>query len=140
MARRRSLENQGVSKRLQSAFGDRLHVARRAAGVGRHNQEVLAEALEITRTSISNIERGRHRVFLDQVYLAARALKVPLTDLLPPLEEVFTDAPVFTVTEAEFDQVSVLRVSEVARDLQRRETTDSRSSSTRSGRSARPRR
>ena len=128
-----------MSKRLQNAFGNRLHQIRRAPGVGRQNQQVLAEALEITRTSISNIERGRHRVFLDQVYLAAHALGVPLMELLPPVEEVFANTPVFTASDAAFDQRSVSRVSEVARDLQMRETTDSRSS-TRGGQSARNRR
>ena len=35
------------------------------------------------------MERGRHRIFLDQVYAAAHALGVTIEDLLPTVAEVF---------------------------------------------------
>jgi transcriptional regulator with XRE-family HTH domain len=90
MARLRSPEQRGVGKRVQVAFGRLLQIKRK----GRLKQDALAEALDVSRTSVSNIERGRHRVFLDQAYLAARALGIPLAELLPTVDEVF---PVISV-------------------------------------------
>lgn len=63
---------------MQVAFGKRLKAAR-----GDTPQSVLATALGVTRSSISNIENGRHRIFLDQVFALAAALKVDVADLLP---------------------------------------------------------
>ena len=51
-------------------------------------QKALASALGVTRTSISNIENVRHRVFLDQVYAASAMLDVPLSSLLPERAEI----------------------------------------------------
>ena len=91
MSKRRTDKGSALSQRIQVAFGDRLRAVRKASTEGRVNQDVLALALEVTRTSVSNIERGRHRVFLDQVYLAAEALGVEVIDLLPAKDEVFRD-------------------------------------------------
>jgi transcriptional regulator with XRE-family HTH domain len=85
-----------MSQRVQATFGSRLKKARKEAARQRIRQDALAAALEISRTSISNIERGRHRVFLDQVYAAARALGVEVADLLPTMEEVFPRSAVST--------------------------------------------
>lgn len=116
MARRRRPENEALSKRVQLAFGRRLQERRRAS-VGK-NQETLALALDVTRTSISNIERGRHRVFLDQAYLAAKTLGVPLADLLPSVDDVFSENSVVLAPNAGLGQNSVMRVSEIAQSIQ----------------------
>lgn len=81
---------------MQRFFGSRLQAVRRGGLQQRVTQDALAEALEVSRTSVSNIERGRHRVFLDQVYAAAHALGVEVTELLPTMEEVFPDAAIST--------------------------------------------
>jgi len=47
----RSPEKQAVSKRVQVAFGKRLQSQRK----GQRNQDQLAEALDVSRTTISNI-------------------------------------------------------------------------------------
>ena len=91
MSKRRTAEGAAVSQRVQVAFGNRLRAARKASRDKRVNQDDLAAELDVTRTSVSNIERGRHRVFLDQVYIAAKALGVEVIDLLPTVDEVFTD-------------------------------------------------
>lgn len=57
-------------------------------------QEQLAVALGVTRSSISNIEKGRHRIFLDQAYVISRTLRVALSDLLPHESEVFDSTAV----------------------------------------------
>jgi transcriptional regulator with XRE-family HTH domain len=92
MARKRDGSLLATSERVQAGFGSRLQQARIARKL---SQSQLADILHITRTSVSNIERGRHRVFLDQAYLAARHLGIRVPDLLPELEDVFVrqDAP-----------------------------------------------
>jgi transcriptional regulator with XRE-family HTH domain len=82
MAKNRSPAKQSLSKSLQTSFGKRLQEVRMNS-LPRRSQGELAEVLEVTRTTISNIEGGRHRVFLDQVYDFARALNVPVSSLLP---------------------------------------------------------
>jgi len=114
MARRRSLEQLTVSKRVQEEFGKRLQAQRK----GRRSQHELAAALDVTRTTISNIERGRHRIFLDQAYLAANALGIPLSDLLPALEHAFPIVGVALEVGAEVKQTSIVRVSEIVTTLQ----------------------
>jgi transcriptional regulator with XRE-family HTH domain len=47
------------------------------------DQQSFADALGLSRTTVSNIERGTQRVFLDQVYRAAEILGKPPTHLLP---------------------------------------------------------
>jgi transcriptional regulator with XRE-family HTH domain len=120
MARLRSSEQQGVSKRVQVAFGKRLRGQRK----GRRSQDALAEYLDVSRTSVSNIERGRHRVFLDQAYLAARALGVTLNDLLPTLDEVYAPVPVAFAENSGVIESSVRRASEIASTIQQQATID----------------
>jgi transcriptional regulator with XRE-family HTH domain len=51
-------------------------------------QEDLGMFAGLTRASIANIEKGRQRVFLHQLYRFADYLGVKLTDLLPDPEKV----------------------------------------------------
>ncbi|NOT09559.1 MAG: helix-turn-helix transcriptional regulator [Gemmatimonadales bacterium] len=84
-----------MSQKVQHAFGKRLRELRSLAHP-KISQDVLAETLQVSRTSISNIENGRHRVFLDQVYAAAARLGVQVHELLPPEEDIFT-RPLVTI-------------------------------------------
>lgn len=74
-----------VGERAQREFGKRLSKARRNKGL---KQMTLGRHLGLSRTSISNIERGDQRVSLELVYQAALCLGVSLEELLPALEEV----------------------------------------------------
>ncbi len=47
------------------------------------SQEKLAEAIELSRASVANIETGRQRIPLHHLYRLARALKVEAGALLP---------------------------------------------------------
>src|SRR5688572_18663563 len=47
------------------------------------SQQALAEAVKISRASITNIERGHHRVQIHVLYEIAAALGVEARDLLP---------------------------------------------------------
>jgi len=107
MGKNRSADSRSLSRKVQSAFGTKLKAARRQSKP-KVTQSAIAEALDITRTSISNIENGRHRVFLDQVYAAAERLRVPVASLLPDEAEILTNVPVsvsptsgLTVSETE---------------------------------------
>jgi transcriptional regulator with XRE-family HTH domain len=111
VAKPRSAKSVDLSRRVQALFGKRLKAARRAANPP-VEQSVLADALGITRTSVSNIENGRHRVALDQVYAAARVLQVPIDNLLPSIEEAFA-------SEVRFSSSSTLtaHTTQAVRDI-----------------------
>lgn len=47
------------------------------------SQRALADAVNVSRTSIANIESGRHRVQIHVLYKLAAALGVEPHDLLP---------------------------------------------------------
>jgi transcriptional regulator with XRE-family HTH domain len=61
-------------------LGARLREARRRANV---TQAGLAQAIGLSRTSVTNIEKGRQPVLVHVVMQLAAALGVQLTDLLP---------------------------------------------------------
>ena len=61
-------------------FGQLLKRARNAAGL---SQEDLAAAIGLTRTSVSNIEKGRQRVLLHTFGRLLHVLKIQPANLLP---------------------------------------------------------
>jgi transcriptional regulator with XRE-family HTH domain len=63
-------------------FG-RLLARARARAKEQFSQQGLAVALGLSRTSVTNIERGRQPVQLHTLYKIARVLGVELTSLLP---------------------------------------------------------
>ncbi|MFL1904741.1 helix-turn-helix domain-containing protein [Streptomyces tauricus] len=63
----------------RQAIGDRVRVAREEAGI---TQEKLAELIDRDRKTINRIEQATHAVNLDHLILIARALGVPLADLV----------------------------------------------------------
>jgi len=80
---------------IQEAFGQRLRAERLRHHVG---QKVLAGGLRVSRTTVSNLERGVQRPYLDQVYTAAQILGIPVTDLLPADADL-SASPVITAAE-----------------------------------------
>jgi transcriptional regulator with XRE-family HTH domain len=66
-------------------LGKRLRDARKQR---KFTQEKLATAVQLTRTSITNIEGGRQPVLAHHLVRLARALDVTVQDLLPPTETV----------------------------------------------------
>jgi len=65
-------------------------VGRRVADIrkGRMTQEALAGKLNLTRTSVINIEKGRQQVLLHTLVNIARVLQVLPTDLIPGEENI----------------------------------------------------
>ena len=51
-------------------------------------QQALADKVSLTRTSITNIERGRQHIQLHTLYSLAKALEVEVVDLLPARKSV----------------------------------------------------
>ena len=75
----------GSTDRLYAAFGE-LVVAhrRRLAGM---TQAELGRRIGLSRTSVTNIEQGRHHVSLEQFVRISMALDVAPEALLPPLRQ-----------------------------------------------------
>lgn len=103
MARKKDGKTASLAARVQRAFGKRLHDCRRDK---KANQHAIGGALAVSRTSVSNIERGKQRVFLDQLYAAANELGLPLESLLPPLHEVFPKNTITLATDPDQEPLS----------------------------------
>jgi putative transcriptional regulator len=82
--------------RVAELVGRHLQIVRRQRKI---KQDVLADALGISRTTASNIERGKQRISIDQLYCAAAVIGVSVADLLPPLEAIQPTKQVFTPTD-----------------------------------------
>ena len=72
-------QNQPLSAR--EVFGRNLRRARRLKEV---SQEELALRADLSRTYVSEVERGIRNVSIDNMGLLAEALGVPLRDLVDP--------------------------------------------------------
>lgn len=66
---------------IYSALGEAVAIRRKAMSL---TQAQVAAKVGISRASVANIESGRQKVLLHQVYLLAEALKLPsIMALLP---------------------------------------------------------
>ena len=70
---------------LYEEFGLRFRKRRNEAGL---TQSQVAERVGLTRTSITNIERGRQHIMLHQLFLLASAVGSKPEELLPDTEPV----------------------------------------------------
>jgi transcriptional regulator with XRE-family HTH domain len=75
--------NEVSSRELYRALGDRIRNAR-----GKMTQADLAEKLDITRATVSNIETGKHSISLSTLYSLSSELGVEPKYLLPSVSEV----------------------------------------------------
>ena len=82
--------------RLYHALGARIRDLRSERG---ESQGDLASALDLSRTSVVNIEAGRQRPPLLTLYLIARHYRVDVPALLPPLESVDAGAVIGRVLD-----------------------------------------
>jgi transcriptional regulator with XRE-family HTH domain len=123
VAQKRSPAKYATSQRLQRAFGKKLQEARERTGT---LQKVLAAELGLSRTSISNIERGTHRIFLDQVYAAAYALGVEPVALLPSIADIYDDMPIHTPADDPLSHAAAVQARDIARTVQMGLSTENR--------------
>jgi transcriptional regulator with XRE-family HTH domain len=71
--------------RVNFLFGERLARARRARRV---SQENLGKRVNLSRTTIANLERGAQNVQLYQLFALARALDADPLELIPDRQEL----------------------------------------------------
>ena len=70
-----------MDDRIYRVFGSRVREAREKAEV---TQEELGRRVALSRTSITNIEKGRQRILLHQLVDFAKALEVEPAALMEP--------------------------------------------------------
>jgi transcriptional regulator with XRE-family HTH domain len=75
---------------IYRAFGRSLRSARREVQL---TQETLGKRVGLSRTSITNIERGNQHVGLHLLYDLAKAVGVRPAELLPDEQEAVSDGP-----------------------------------------------
>lgn len=90
-----------VMKSLKTAVAVEIHEARKSRDMQQH---VLADIVGISRTSISNIEKGKQGLSLDLFCRIAAALDYQPSDLLKNIIDSQTDK---TVSESEVSNESI---------------------------------
>ena len=60
----------------------------------RLTQEELANSIQMSRTSITNLEKGRQRIPVHTLFAIAQALKTPLSELLPEVTGLERTEPI----------------------------------------------
>lgn len=70
---------------LYKLIGDRIKSRREQLNM---NQLELSDKLNISRSSVSNIEVGRHQVPLFTLYEISKVLELNIKDLIPSFDEV----------------------------------------------------
>ena len=66
-------------------IGTKIREHREANGI---KQEELGILLQLSRVSILNMENGRHRPSVDNLFLLCGIFKCQITDLFPPIKAV----------------------------------------------------
>ena len=77
------------TKGFYREVGMRIRVAREHIG---ESQEKIASSVGLSRTSLTNIEKGNQKFLLHTFIGIAAALGVPITDLLPPTGSSLLDS------------------------------------------------
>lgn len=72
-------------KKLYSLVGRLIKGARDKKKISQHK---LANAVNLTRTSITNIEKGRQKILLDTLWQIAAILEVSVMELIPNSQEI----------------------------------------------------
>lgn len=78
-------ETSGKDSALHAALGKRIRDRRVSSGL---TQAQLANRIAISRTSLTNVELGRQRLLVDQLYKMAEVLNAQPQDLLPGTSEI----------------------------------------------------
>lgn len=73
---------------IYKLIGENIQRARNKANI---NQDELASKIQLGRTSITNIEKGKQKILVHTLLQIALALDVPIYDLLPNLDAISPD-------------------------------------------------
>jgi len=74
-----------LKEALYPIVGQRIQDIRKEYNI---SQQELADVLKLSRTSVSNIENGRHPIFLHHIYTIAVKFSIPLEKILPSVFDV----------------------------------------------------
>jgi DNA-binding XRE family transcriptional regulator len=74
-------------KKLFVLIGERIRQLRRMQSP-QMNQERLGKLLGLTRTSITNIERGKQKLTVDTLFKLCEMFSVEVSEIVPTLSEV----------------------------------------------------
>jgi transcriptional regulator with XRE-family HTH domain len=86
---------------IYTVLGAAIRQQRESVGM---TQDALASKVSISRTSVTNIERGRQSLLVHQLLKFSTALGVPPDALLPPAEPVDPTAEQFDMPD-EFQEL-----------------------------------
>lgn len=95
------------SDHIYEQIGKRVNTVRKRLGL---SQEALATQVSLTRTSITNIERGRQGMMVHTLVQLASALRVPIAELLPEPVNTGSNADMLQLIPDEDSKAFVLRV------------------------------
>jgi transcriptional regulator with XRE-family HTH domain len=73
---------------LYEILGEQIRIAREKANI---NQEHLAQYLDLSRVSISNIEKGKQKIQLHSLLELAKYLQIEIDYFLSPLYKLLHD-------------------------------------------------
>ncbi len=104
-----------MARRVAREVGQLLKTVRRERRVA---QDAFAKEMGVSRTTASNIERGRQRLFLDQIYRAAEILGVSINALLPLQELLVRDIVVHAASDDPLPPDAARQVAAVVRELE----------------------
>lgn len=76
------------SDRLYTRIGARVKQLRETHRPRKLSQSELAKVLGLTRTSVTNIERGQQKMTLDTIFRLCEHFKIEIAQLVPPVSEV----------------------------------------------------
>jgi transcriptional regulator with XRE-family HTH domain len=96
---------------LYQEIGIRIRRARENAGL---SQNKLAESAKVSRTSVVNIEAGRQRLPIHQLWRIAEILEVAAGDLMPSHTELAALAD--GAATVQLDAVTAREIEQVAQD------------------------
>ena len=98
---------------LYARLGQLIRERRRGLGL---TQERLASQVSISRASLANIETGRQRVLVHQLYMIAEKLDVELVALLPDPAEIRDLKPLDNLSFSENVSVELrLKIADLLR-------------------------
>jgi transcriptional regulator with XRE-family HTH domain len=82
------LLTEAIQEKIYEELGRRIKAAREKEGI---NQEVVAQYLDLSRVSISNIEAGKQKVQLHTLLDIVKLLHINMDELLAPLTRLLVD-------------------------------------------------
>ena len=82
-----STQIERVEEELHTALGKKIREKRQSSGL---TQAELAARIEVSRSSLTNMELGRQRLLIDQLYKMADVLNTNPQDLLPSRAEIIS--------------------------------------------------